>query len=198
MFSDIFTSMHQTLTRESEAILEIRDNLSEDQIEKVFHIIRDCKGKIVTTGCGTSAAAARKIAHTLNCVERPSLFLTPSDAVHGGLGVVQKEDVVILFSKGGSTKEINGVIPSCKAKGATLIAVTESEESYMAKECEYLLKLKISKEPDDFNMLATSSILSTIAVFDAITIAVMRDMGFTKEQFAVIHPGGKVGERLTK
>jgi KpsF/GutQ family protein len=196
MFSRIIESVNDTLIKESEAIEEIKDNLVEEQVNKVVKLIMDCKGKIITTGCGTSAAAAKKIAHTLSCIECPALFLSPSDAVHGGLGVVQKQDIVVVFSKGGETQEINNIIPSCKVKGATIIAITESEDSYIARGADALLKIKISKEPDDFNMLATSSILATIAVFDAICIAITRFRGYTKEQFAVIHPGGKVGNNL--
>jgi len=198
MFSKIIDSVNDTLIKESGAIEEIKNNLDEEQVNKVIELIMDCKGKVITTGCGTSGAAAKKIAHTLSCIECPALFLSPSNAVHGGLGVVQNQDIVIVFSKGGETQEINDLIPICKVKGATIIAITESEDSYMAREADALLKIKVSKEPDDFNMLATSSILATIAVFDAICIAITRFRGFTKEEFAVIHPGGKVGNRLKR
>lgn len=198
MFSSIIESIHDTLLKESEAIVEIKNNLDEEQVNRVAELLTNCKGKIITTGCGTSAQAAKKIAHTLSCIECPALFLAPSDAVHGGLGVVQEEDIVIMFSKGGETQEINNLIPSCKVKGATLIAVTETKDSYIAREADALLNIKISQEPDDFNMLATASILATIAVFDAIAIAITRFRGFTKQQFAVIHPGGKVGNHLLK
>lgn len=198
MFSKIIDSINDTLIKESEAIEEIKNNLDEEQVNKVIELIMGCKGKVITTGCGTSGAAAKKIAHTLSCIECPALFLSPSNAVHGGLGVVQNQDIVIVFSKGGETQEINDLIPSCKVKGATIIAITESEDSYMAREADALLKIKVSKEPDDFNMLATSSILATIAVFDAICIAITRFRGFTKEEFAVIHPAGKVGNSLRR
>lgn len=198
MFANVIDSVNDTLTKEAEAILEVKNTFDHRQVETVFELIKNCQGKIITTGCGTSGAAAKKIAHTLSCVECPSLFLTPSDAVHGALGVVQKEDIVIAFSKGGVTQEINNLIPGCLAKGATIIAVTEVEDSYIARQSHYLLKVTVSKEPDDFNMLATSSTIATIALFDAIAIAMTRFRGFTKEQFAVIHPGGKVGEALTQ
>lgn len=192
----LLESIHDTLQKESEAILEIKNTFNPDQVNKIYELIRDCKGKIITTGCGTSGAAARKIAHTLNCVECAALFLNPADAVHGALGVVQPNDLVFAFSKGGATTELNNLIPGCKAKGAILIAVTEVENSFIAESSDYIFKLKIENEPDDFNMLATSSTLATIAIFDAICIAITRLRGFTKEQFSIIHPGGKVGERL--
>lgn len=198
MFANILDSVQDTLTLEAEAILEIKNSVDPYQIEEVFELIKNCKGKVITTGCGTSGAAAKKIAHTLSCVECPALFLSPSDAVHGALGAVQKEDIVIALSKGGATQEINNLIPGCKTKGAKLIAVTETEDSYIAEQSDVILKIKVSKEPDDFNMLATSSTIAAIALFDAISIAMTRFRGYTKEQFAIIHPGGKVGEALSQ
>jgi KpsF/GutQ family protein len=155
-----------------------------------------CRGKIVTSGAGTSAAAARKMAHSLSCIERPAFFLEPADAVHGALGSVQKNDVVIFVSKGGGTREIAAMIPSIQTKGAMLIGVTENEDSVLARECDLLLKVKVKGEADAFNMLATTSTMAVVAAFDAVCIALMAYTGYTKEQFAVIHPHGAVGERL--
>ncbi|MBK9139082.1 MAG: SIS domain-containing protein [Verrucomicrobia bacterium] len=158
--------------------------------------LANCRGRILTTGCGTSAAAAKKIAHSLCCIERPAAFLSPSDAVHGGLGLVQPGDVVIVISKGGSTRELLSLVPACKTKRAFLIAVTENPDSPLARAADLLLRVKVEREPDPFNMLATASTLAVIAVFDAVCIALMHLTGYTREQFAVIHPGGAVGERL--
>lgn len=191
-------SIDDTLKKGSETLLDVMNNLVEEQLIEVYEAINNCKGKIITIGCGTSGAAAKKIAHTLSCVECPALFLSPSDATHGALGVVQKEDIVILISKGGKTKEINDIIPSLKIKGATIIAVTEVEDSVIANAADIFLKVKVNQESDDYNMLATSSTLATIAVYDAIAIAITRFRGYSKEQFAVIHPGGEVGERLNQ
>ena len=156
-----------------------------------------CRGRIVTMGCGTSAAAARKIAHTLSCIERPSFFLSPSDAPHGALGAVQPGDIVILVSKGGGTKELLGLVPSLKAKRASLIVVTENADSPLARASDLLVKVKVECEADPFNMLATTSTMAVVAVFDAVCIALMKYTGYTREQFAVIHPHGAVGDRLT-
>jgi len=157
-----------------------------------------CTGRILTTGCGTSAAAAKKIAHSLCCIERPAAFLSPSDAVHGGLGLVQAEDIVIAISKGGSTPEIANMLPAIKTKKAFLVGVTENGESILAKQSDLWLRVKVEREPDPFNMLATASTMAVIAVFDAICIALMQTTGYTREQFAVIHPGGAVGRRLAQ
>jgi D-arabinose 5-phosphate isomerase GutQ len=141
-------------------------------------------------------AAARKIAHSLSCVERPALFLSPGDCVHGGLGAVQPDDIVVAISKGGSTREIINILGAVKTKKAFLIGVTENPDSVLAKQSDLLMRVKVDKEPDPFNMLATASTMAVIAVFDAVCIALMEATGYTREQFAVIHPGGAVGDRL--
>jgi D-arabinose 5-phosphate isomerase GutQ len=132
----------------------------------------------------------------LNCIERPATFLTPSDAVHGGLGFLQKEDVLILISKGGNTGELCALIPACRTKGAAFIGVTENPESAIGRAADVCFHIRVEREPCCFNMLATASTLAVIAAFDAVCIALMAYTGYTKEQFAVIHPGGAVGHRL--
>jgi KpsF/GutQ family protein len=175
----------------------LRSSMDRDALVRCVEAIAACRGRIITLGCGTSAAAARKVAHSLSCIERPSFFLSPSDAPHGALGAVQPGDVVILFSKGGGTKELLGLLPSLKTKKAFLIAVTEAETSALARESDLVLKVLVEREADSFNMLATTSTMAVVAVFDAVCIALMEHTGYTKEQFAVIHPHGAVGERLT-
>ena len=158
--------------------------------------IAQCQGRVLTSGCGTSAAAARKIAHSLCCIERPALFLAPGDALHGGLGLAQPADIVILISKGGNTREIVNLLPPLKTKHVTIIGVTENPDSAVGRAADLLLRVKVEREPDEFDMLATASTLAVIAVFDAICIALMKVTGYTRSQFAIIHPGGAVGERL--
>jgi KpsF/GutQ family protein len=161
-------------------------------------LLAKCQGRVLTAGAGTSAAAARKIAHSLCCIEQPAFFLSPGDGVHGGLGAVQSSDVVVAISKGGNTREILNLVPAIKAKKAILIGVTENAESVLARESDLWLKVRVEREPDPFNMLATASTLAVIAVFDAICIILMKRNGYTREQFALIHPGGAVGDRLLK
>ena len=181
---------------EASEVARLGRTLDARALTRCVELLAGCRGRILTTGCGTSAAAARKIAHSLCCIERPAAFLSPGDAVHGGLGLVQPDDVVIAISKGGGTREIIHLIPSVKAKRARLIGVTEDPDSVLAREADLLLRVKVEREPDDFNMLATASTLAVIAVFDAVCIALMRVTGYTREQFALIHPGGAVGDRL--
>lgn len=162
----------------------------------VVEMIRSTRGRIITTGVGTSAAVARKIAHSLSCIERPAFFLSPADAVHGALGSVQPGDIAILISKGGETSEILALIPALKTKNIPIIAVTERDSSVIARHSAVVLRVAVEQEADEYNMLATTSSMAVTAVFDAICIAVMRLTGFSREQFAVIHPGGAVGARL--
>lgn len=186
----------RTIQIEADSLHSLLGSLDMDQIVKAVRLIGDCKGRIIVAGCGTSAMAAKKIVHSLNCIERPSVFLTPSDAVHGGLGLLQSGDILILISKGGNTRELIQLIPACKTKNALLIGVTENPDSIIAKEADLFLKVKVETEPCRFNMLATASTIAVISVFDAICIALMQYTDYTKEQFAIIHPNGAVGDRL--
>lgn len=193
---EILSEINRCLTMEVESIAQLRQTLDQETVLAVARALMNCKGKVIFSGCGTSAMAARKVAHSLSCIEIPALFLSPADAVHGALGVLQQEDILILISKGGNTQELVNLIPACKTKGALLIGVSENPESVIAMQADIYLKVKVEQEPCRFNMLATASTLAVIATFDAICIALMQMTGYTREQFAVIHPGGAVGERL--
>lgn len=193
---EIILEVTRTIQMEAEAVKKLIETMDMDKIATAVEKIGNMKGKVVAAGCGTSAMGAKKIVHSLNCIERPAVFLTPSDAVHGGLGVLQKEDILVLISKGGNTEELVQLIPACRRKGAYLIGVTENMESQIGKAADLCLKIKVDREPCRFNMLATSSTMAVVSVFDAICIALMSYTSFTKEQFAVIHPKGAVGNRL--
>lgn len=193
---DILYEIRRCLRMEADSVMKQQEEIEEEAILEVAETIQNCKGKIILSACGTSAMAAKKIAHSLNCIECPALFLTPSDAVHGGLGVVQPEDVVILISKGGNTEELVRLLPACKTKRVPVIGVSENPDSKLAVNADIYLKIKVEREPCRFNMLATASTMAVIAVFDAVCVALMQMTGYSREQFAVIHPGGAVGERL--
>ena len=194
--NEIVSEIQRSLQIEAESIAALSRDLDMDSMVAVAEAIANCTGRVVLSACGTSAMAAKKIAHSLNCIERPALFLTPSDAVHGGLGVLQPGDLLILISKGGNTGELTRLIPACKVKGAKLIGVSENPESTIAREADIYLKVRVEKEPCRFNMLATASTLAVISTFDSICIALMQMTGYTREQFAIIHPAGAVGDRL--
>jgi KpsF/GutQ family protein len=194
--SKILSEIYRTLEIEAASIGALKEALDPEVLEKAVTKIGDCRGRIILAGCGTSAAACKKISHSLNCIECPAAFLNPSDAVHGGLGLLQKDDILILISKSGNTGELTKLITACRAKGAFLIGVTEDPDSVIGKEADLTLKIKVEKEPCRFNMLASASTLAVIAVFDALCVSLMEYKGYTREQFAVIHPSGAVGDRL--
>lgn len=193
---EIRESIRHTLSVERDSIDALMDSLDYAQVEKIVEALVHCQGKVVVSGCGTSGVAAKKITHTLTCVDCPAVFLSPADAVHGAMGVLRGEDILILVSKGGNTEELTKLVPACKAKGARLVAITENPDSVLAQSCDDLLRVKVDHEPDAFNMLATASTLAVIAAMDAVAICVMERNGFSREKFAVIHPGGAVGHRL--
>jgi len=192
----IIEEVARTIRVEAETIAVLPQTVDMGTVSQIVRLLGDTKGKIILSGCGTSAMACKKICHSLCCIERPAAYLTPSDAIHGGLGLLQAEDILVMISKGGGTSELVPLATACKIKGAKLIAVTENPTSILGKMADICLRIKVEAEPDLFNMLATASTLAVIAVFDAICIALMEYTNYTKEQFAVIHPAGAVGERL--
>ena len=193
---EVLSEVRRTIREEAESLQKLADRIDETSVLKAAKALQSCKGKVILTGCGTSGMAAKKIAHTLSCIEVPALYMSPADAVHGDLGVLQKDDILVLISKGGNTSELLALIPACKTKQALLIGVSENPESQIARSADIYLEVKVDREPDRFNMLATASTLAVISLFDAICIALTQLMGYTREQFAVIHPHGAVGERL--
>ncbi len=192
-------SFREIIEIERDAVGAQLENLDMDVMDKIVDLLCTIKPdgrKVLTAGCGTSGIAAEKIAHTLSVVEVPTFFLSPANSIHGGMGAIQRGDVVILLTKGGNTPEILNYIPVCKKKGATIIGVTEREDSVLAKNCDILLKVTIEREPCPWNMIASGSILATLSAFDAIAFTVMQRTGFTKEEFFLTHPGGSAGEKL--
>lgn len=193
---EIIKSVTNTLLIEANEINELSYYADYEQITKVVNLISKCKGKVLITGCGTSAQIAKKIVHSLNCINIDSIYLNPSDAVHGSLGTIKDKDIVIFISKGGNTSELTCFIENIKQKKAKIVYVGENTKSALGKACDIFLKVKIETEPDEFNMLATASSIAVLALFDAICIALMKATNFTKEKFKVNHPQGAVGKRL--
>lgn len=189
-------SVLRTWKIESEEIVRLTETVDENVLETLIEKIASCQGKVILTGCGTSAMACQKIVHSLRVIDVPAVYLNPSDAVHGALGIVQKDDIVIFISKGGNTAELLSFLENIKRKEAYVVAVSENEDSVLARESDLYLKVRILKEPDPYNMLATASTMAVIAVFDALCIAIMELKSFSKDSFALNHPGGAVGERL--
>ncbi|WP_367365802.1 SIS domain-containing protein [Pediococcus parvulus] len=181
---------------EGEEIKNLSNTIDYDNFTTLKKKIDKCNGNIFLTGCGTSAMAAKKIVHTLCVIGVRAFYLNPSDAVHGGLGAVQREDMVIFISKGGSTNELTAFIPNLKAKDVQLVAITENENLKLAKDSNLVIKVKIEKELDAFNMLATTSTIAVISFFDVLAVSLMKSKKFTENEFLVNHPSGAVGARL--
>ncbi len=185
----------ESLEIEAKAVKDVLDKMDWEAFNKAVFALSYCD-RIITSASGSSGIAAKKFAHTLCCIERPAQFLPPCEAMHGGLGAVQKGNVVILVSRGGKTAELLPVLDVSLKKGATVIGITENMESPIAKHSDIIIPMHIEKESDKYNMQATSSYIATIALFDALICAVMEETDYKKEQFALIHPGGAVGARL--
>lgn len=198
--SDISTSgmeeIRNVLASEAKEIQDLYEKLDKNELAQIIGVMKSCTGKIILTGCGTSGTAARKIAHTLNCVECPALFLSPAEALHGGMGMIRQEDIVILITKGGQSFELEEIVKGCTWKDVTTVAVTENKDCRFARNCKMALTIRVSGEPDALGMLATASTLAVIAVFDAISIYISKDKNYTKESFLLNHPGGAVGLKL--
>ena len=195
------TSFERVVKSEGEAILSLLQTVDQDTVSRIVELLIKVKAekrRVITVGCGTSGAAAKKIAHSLCCVEIPATFLSPATAAHGAMGYIQEGDLVILVTKGGSTAELLGLLPCCKEKGAIVVGVCENEGSKLAQAADIFLKVRIESEPCPWGLLATASTLAVIAVWDAIIITAMQYNGFTREQFLCIHPGGAVGEKLAR
>ena len=190
------SQIREALRIEAEAVISQADIIDVVVAEAIVTLISGCKGKLFFTGCGTSGMAAKKAAHTFCCIARPASYLSPADAMHGGMGLVTADDIVVIFSKGGATPELTSIAKVAGRIGASVIAVSEKDGTPLTDLADYWLKVKAQKEADDFNMLATASTLSVIAVWDALAVCVMRSTGFTKDKFALIHPSGDVGNRL--
>lgn len=197
---DFESTMQRVWKMEAAELARLGETVDMEASQALADLLLAAKAqgrRIFFAGVGTSAAAAKKAAHTFCCIEFQAAFLSPGDAVHGGMGVVAEKDVVFLISKGGGTAEMVHLLPGLRAKKAVVVAVTENPDSPIAQAADQLVNIRVSGEPDPFNMLATASTSAVIAFFDAMAIWLMEKSGFTREQFAVIHPSGAVGERLT-
>jgi len=182
---------------ESEAIKITSENIDKSAFGKAVDILAKST-RIATSGCGHSGIACQHFAHSLCCIERPARFISPSEAVHGAMGFVQKEDVMVFASRGGKTAELIPIIKICKEKGVKIISVTENLKSVIATESDIVIPMKIKRESDKYDSQGTSSFVALSAVFDALQVAIIEETGYCNEQFALIHPGGAVGERLNK
>ncbi len=185
----------RTITAESESISQLRQFVNAD-FEKAIEVIRACKGRLVISGIGKSGIIAQKIVATLNSTGSPSIFMHAADAIHGDLGMVQQDDVVMIISKSGESPEIRLLVPLIKNFGNILIAMTGNDESFLTKQADIFLNTTVSQEACPNNLAPTSSTTAQLVMGDAIAVVLMELKGFGTEDFAKFHPGGSLGKKL--
>ena len=192
---EILRQAREVIRIEAEAIQGLFDRLDENFVQAV-EILLACKGRVVVTGIGKSGLVGRKIVATLTSTGTPALFLHPVEGLHGDLGMVTAQDVLIAISNSGETAEILNLLPSLKKIGARIVALTGSLNSTLAKNSELVLDVGVEREACPMGLAPTSSTTACLVMGDAIAVALMRQRKFGEKDFALLHPGGSLGERL--
>lgn len=182
---------------ESECIEEMLNYFDEEAFSKAVELLANAP-RIGASGCGHSGIICQHFAHLMCCIERPARFISPAEAVHGATGYLQEGDVCLFASRGGKTKELMPIVDICKAKGVKIITVTENMESPLAEAADVVLKQYVNRETDKYNAQGTTSTTALCMIFHALQAALIEETDYKNEQFALIHPGGAVGERLNK
>jgi arabinose-5-phosphate isomerase len=185
----------RTITEEGEAIAALVHGINDDFV-KCVNLILQSKGRVIVTGIGKSAIVGAKLTASLNSTGTPSIFMHAADAIHGDLGTIQKEDIIICISKSGETPEIKILIPLLKLYGSSLIAIAGNLDSYLAKQADYVLDATVKKEACPNNLAPTSSTTAQMVIGDALTVCLLECRGFTTGDFARLHPGGALGKQL--
>jgi len=180
---------------EEACIREMKDHFDEEQFAAAVELLSNAP-RIGAAGCGHSGIICQHFAHLMCCIERPARFISPAEAVHGATGFLQEGDVMVFASRGGKTKELLPIVDICKAKGVKIISVTENMESPLALNADVVIKQHVNRETDKWNAQGTTSTTALCMLFHALQAAVIEQTGYRAEQFALIHPGGAVGERL--
>jgi D-arabinose 5-phosphate isomerase GutQ len=182
---------------ESESLAATAAAIDKDQFEKAVEALGKAE-RIAASGCGHSGIACQHFAHLMCCIEQPARFVSPAEAPHGAMGFLQEGDVMVFASRGGKTKELLPILDICKRKGVKVITVTENLESPLATGADVVLKQYVNRETDKYNSQGTTSSTALCMIFHALQTALIEETDYKNEQFALIHPGGAVGERLNK
>lgn len=191
----IFKTALRTIQLEAESVAGLAKYINTD-FEKTVQIIFESEGRLVLSGVGKSAIIAQKIAATLNSTGTPSLYMHTADAIHGDIGMVRKEDIVLLISKSGESPEIKVLVPIIKNFGNILIGMGGDDQSFLAKNCKYFLNTTVTREACSNNLAPTSSTTAQMVMGDALAMCLMNLAGFSDQDFARYHPGGNLGKRL--
>lgn len=192
----ILETAKNTFKEEGNAIANLSNFLTED-FEKSVKVILNSSGRVIVTGIGKSANIATKIVATLNSTGTPAIFMHAADAIHGDLGNVQKDDVVICLSKSGNTAEVKVLVPIIKNYGNTLIAITGNTDSFLAKNADFTLNTYVKKEVCPNNLAPTTSTTAQLVMGDALSVCLLNERNFSNNDFAKFHPGGTLGKKLT-
>lgn len=192
---DIITIARQTITEEAAAVAKLTDYIDDDFTQAVNHILHS-KGRVVITGIGKSAIIANKIVATMNSTGTPAIFMHAADAIHGDLGIIQQEDVVICISKSGNTPEIKVLVPLLKRGDNKLIAITSNKGSVLAQQADWVLYAHVEKEACSNNLAPTTSTTAQLVLGDALAVCLLEMKHFGSSDFAKYHPGGALGKRL--
>ena len=187
----------KVLETEAAAILSLVNRL-DAQFDCAVQILRQCQGRVIVTGMGKSGIICRKIAATFASTGTPAFFLHPAEAIHGDLGVIQAEDVVVALSYSGETDELLRLLETIRRLGAKLIAITGGPRSTLAQAADVALDCSVTEEACPMNLVPTASTTAALAIGDAIAMTLLVEKGFRQEDFASLHPGGKLGKRLMR
>lgn len=192
---NIVSIVTDVILNESEAIKNLVNHITDD-FQHIIDAILACKGRVVITGIGKSAIIANKIVATMNSTGTPALFMHAADAIHGDLGMIQSDDVVICISKSGNTPEIKVLVPLIKGRGSILIGMVGKLDSYLAQQSDYVLDVTVEREACPNNLAPTTSTTATLVMGDALAVALLECRNFGSEDFAKLHPGGALGKQL--
>jgi len=195
LIEEIKQTIINTIDEELNAIKKLKSQVNDD-FARAVELIYKSEGRVIITGIGKSANIASKIVATLNSTGTPSIFMHAADAIHGDLGIVQKNDVIICISNSGNTPEIKVLVPLLKIRGSKLIAFTGNLESYLASKADYVINTSVEKEACPNNLVPTASTTAQLVMGDALAIALLECKGFSIDDFAKYHPGGALGKKL--
>ena len=182
---------------EYECIKTMIEYFDDEAFSKAVELLKNAP-RIGASGCGHSGILCQHFAHLMCCIEQPAKFVSPAEAVHGGMGFMQEGDVMVFASRGGKTGELIPILNICKKKGIKVITITENMESPLALGADVVIKQYVNRETDKYNSQGTTSSTALCMIFHALQTALIEETGYKNEQFALIHPGGAVGERLNK
>jgi arabinose-5-phosphate isomerase len=189
--------VREILEIEAAAIRRAAANLDASAVSRALELLQACTGKVVVTGVGKSGVIAQKIAQTLTSTGTPAIFIHPSDALHGGLGILAAEDVVVALSNSGETDELLAIMPAIRGRGCRVISIVGNPDSTLAAQSDALLDASVEKEACPLNLAPTASTTVALAIGDALAMALMDAKGLTQTDFAFNHPAGQLGKRLT-